>query len=112
MPRLPKAKSLSWRTKTKTKAYEGSKKKYETINKKFYDSKEWKDLRQYFITRHPLCKWCEEEGTTNKGDVVDHIKEITDGGESLDFNNLQTLCHKHHNQKTNWERAKRRKKKK
>ncbi len=110
MPRLPKSKSLIWKTKTEAKAYKGGKKKYETINKKFYDSKQWKDLRQYFITRHPLCKWCDEEGVITKGDVVDHIKEITDGGDSLDINNLQTLCHKHHNQKTNWERAKRRKK--
>lgn len=113
MPKLPKSKKLNWKAPGKSKAYSkgGDKRLYDTINKKFYDSKEWRELRAYYIRRYPLCKWCEEEGLTKPADVVDHIKEISDGGEKLNINNLQGLCHKHHNQKTNWERAKRRRKK-
>ena len=55
----------------------------------------------------PLCVWCEEEGITKPGDIVDHIKEISDGGDPFDQNNLQTMCHKHHNQKTKWAAKKR-----
>ena len=110
MPKLPKSKSVSWKAKTERKVFETKgKKSYKTDNAKFYNSKEWKTLRNYYISEHPLCKWCEEEGKVVSGDVVDHVKEIKDGGARLDQNNLMTLCHRHHIQKTNWERSKRRK---
>ena len=40
---------------------------------------------------------------------MDHVKEIRDGGDKLSFDNLQTLCLRHHNQKTAWSKMKRRK---
>mgnify|MGYP003630050897 CR=1 FL=1 len=108
MPSLPKKKDVSWRAKTERKAFESKgKKSYKTDNVKFYNSKEWKTLRNYYISEFPLCKWCEEEDKIVPGDVVDHIKEIKDGGDILNQNNLMTLCHRHHIQKTNWERSKR-----
>ena len=39
--------------------------------------------------------------------VIDHIIEIKDGGDRLNQDNLQTLCLPHHNQKTAWAKAKR-----
>jgi|TARA_R110000824_G_scaffold238460_1_gene427248 5-methylcytosine-specific restriction endonuclease McrA len=109
MPNLPKRKKLSWKSDNDIKPFEtkGTKKNYVSDNHKFYVSKEWKTLRNFYISEFPLCKWCEEEGITNKADIVDHIKEIKDGGSKLDQSNLMSLCHKHHSQKTNWERAKR-----
>tara|TARA_R110001632_G_scaffold11193_1_gene40554 strand:- start:169 stop:510 length:342 start_codon:yes stop_codon:yes gene_type:complete len=111
MPKLPKRKKLSWMVNDVKKPFDSitSKKVYKSENHKFYLSKEWKTLRNFFISEFPLCKWCEEEGITNKADVVDHIEEIKDGGSKLDQSNLMSLCHKHHLQKTNWERARRRK---
>lgn len=107
MPRLPKAKKKSWLATSKKKT--GYQKKHTSINRDFYTSKAWAELRALYIKSFPLCKWCEEEGRVVEADVVDHVKEIIDGGEPLDTANLQSLCHKHHTQKTNWERAKRKK---
>ena len=62
-----------------------------------------KKLRDYFIKRNPLCKWCNEEGKTKVADVVDHILPIKQGGSKIDESNLQSLCHHHHNQKSGWD---------
>lgn len=83
--------------------------RHKSINSKFYNSKQWRELRAMYIKEKPLCEWCNEEGVVKGADVVDHIKEIRDGGERLDQENLMSMCHMHHNQKTNWERQKRRK---
>lgn len=105
MPKLPQSTKKKW-IKTGKKPF-SSLKNNTSKNRKFYNRKVWKDIRDLYYKENPLCKWCEEEGLVVPGDVVDHIKEINDGGEKLDINNLQTLCHKHHNQKTSWERKKR-----
>tara|TARA_R100000388_G_scaffold38056_1_gene29468 strand:- start:306 stop:656 length:351 start_codon:yes stop_codon:yes gene_type:complete len=111
MPNLPKSKGLKWRAKVNNTPFSNKEKNKEYISKnsKFYNSKEWKSLRNYYIKAYPLCKWCEEEGKVTSADVVDHVKEIIDGGDRLNEANLMSLCHRHHIQKTNWERAKRRK---
>ena len=68
---------------------------------KFYQSLQWRKLRQYYITRHPLCKLCHDVGLTVVADVVDHIEEIRDNpARRLDAGNLQALCHSCHNNKT------------
>lgn len=33
-------------------------------------------------------------------DVLDHIIELKDGGAPFDEDNVQSLCHRHHNKKT------------
>lgn len=107
MPNLPKPiKSNPIQSNNKKTGYNSE--KHKSINSKFYNSKQWRDLRSMHIRHYPLCKWCEEEGKVVAADVVDHIIEINNGGEKLDSNNLMSMCHPHHNQKTNWSRAKRR----
>ena len=66
----------------------------------FYNSGRWRKLRNWYVKSNPLCVHCKLEGVVNLGQVVDHIIPITDGGEKLSKGNLQTLCHLHHNQKT------------
>jgi len=81
-------------------------KKYRTSDEraeltKFYQSLQWRKLRQYHITRNPLCKSCGDSGLTIVADVVDHIEEIRDNPQRrLDTTNLQSLCHSCHNRKT------------
>jgi 5-methylcytosine-specific restriction protein A len=108
MPILPKGKRKKW---VATKKARFNKKKHESENSDFYNSRAWRRLRDWHINRFPICKWCEEEGKLNIKErmLVDHIVEISDGGDRLDPNNLQTLCLSHHTQKTNWARAKRKK---
>tara|TARA_R110000824_G_C15170848_1_gene672896 strand:- start:595 stop:936 length:342 start_codon:yes stop_codon:yes gene_type:complete len=105
MPRLPKGKKKKW-IASSNKAT-GFTKKHQSENSDFYNSRAWRKLRQMFIAENPLCVWCEEEGLTKEAAIVDHIIEIKDGGDLLDPSNLRSMCLPHHNQKTNWERAKR-----
>lgn len=72
---------------------------------RFYSTTAWKRLREAYITREPLCEHCTLRGRVAVGTMVDHIHERRDGGASLDMNNLQTLCHRCHAQKTADERG-------
>lgn len=76
---------------------------------KFYHGARWKRLRAWFLRRHPLCEMCLQAGRITPATVVDHIKEISDGGSRYDPDNLQALCIACHNVKTADERTKRKK---
>jgi 5-methylcytosine-specific restriction enzyme A len=62
---------------------------------KFYGSKEWKMLRAWHISQEPLCRICND-----RGQMVDHIHEIAEGGDALAVSNLQTLCRSCHEKKS------------
>ncbi|MFM5339410.1 HNH endonuclease signature motif containing protein [Aeromonas veronii] len=80
-----------------------------TVNQAFYNSKAWRALRHYYITKNPLCEHCLKEGVIVPAHVVDHIIEINDDdSKKLDVNNLQSLCGSHHGKKT-YQRALKRK---
>lgn len=83
--------------------------------RKFYDSKEWKQLRAEVMKRDNYeCQECRRKGlvfidTYEYSErarrkkiklVVDHIKELEDYPElALDLDNLETICVKCHNEK-------------
>ena len=81
-------------------------------NKKIYGSARWKRERLQFLSLHPVCQRCERIGLATPATVVDHIKEISDGGPVWDHDNWQGLCRACHNAKTASEARKRRDKKK
>jgi 5-methylcytosine-specific restriction protein A len=56
----------------------------------------WRKLRRLQLNRHPLCQWpgCERPATD-----VDHILARARGGGDEEAN-LQSLCHRHHSEKT------------
>ena len=60
---------------------------------------------------HPLCAHCEKVGLTTPMTTVDHVKELKDGGEPWDPDNLESLCDQCHKKKTGEEVKKRRKSK-
>lgn len=95
MPKLPKGKRPPWIPKKVSKPFTGE---------KFYHSPAWRNLRNKFITENPLCRMCLDNGVINDGGgdkmFVDHIIPIRKGGARLDEANLQTLCRRHHAQKT------------
>jgi len=78
--------------------------------KKIYSSTRWLSLRQQKITLQPLCEHCLRYEIVKPGYIVDHVKEIKDGGEIWDIENLEHLCHSCHNAKTARERLKRKRK--
>lgn len=82
---------------------------YVNENKGFYDSKEWKKARRLAIIRDKgLCVKCLAEGKYTKFDIVDHRIELNDDYTlRVNLDNLQCLCHLHHNRKTQVEKKKR-----
>ena len=68
--------------------------------KRGYDTN-WRKLRNYHLMVNPLCVMCEKEGYIRIAQVVDHIiPHKGDNSLRLDPNNLQSLCKRHHDQKT------------
>jgi len=59
----------------------------------------WRRLREMQLNREPLCRVCLEMGFETPATDVDHIVPIRDGGRNS-LENLQSLCHLHHSQKT------------
>jgi 5-methylcytosine-specific restriction enzyme A len=66
-----------------------------------YDSPEWKALRKAQLQRQPMCVVC---GASGKWMVADHVTPVRLGGGFYDINNLQTLCKKCHQRKSQSER--------
>lgn len=67
---------------------------------RFYHGTRWQKLRRTFLARHPLCEVCLRANRIESAKIVDHIKEIADGGARYDADNLQALCQSCHNKKT------------
>ena len=60
----------------------------------------WRKLRRIVLRESPICS---VEGCGQPASLVDHIVPRSQGGGDL-FENLQSLCTRHHNQKTSCER--------
>lgn len=72
---------------------------------KFYNSKAWRTLSKRYITKYYLCEECQKEAeikneyTICLAEEVHHKEPIqTETGwlRRLEWNNLISLCHKHH----------------
>lgn len=74
----------------------------------FYKTKQWQRLSRLHRINNPMCEQCLKNGIVRKADLVDHIIEIRDDWEKrFDEDNLQSLCHSCHWQKTKEEQEKR-----
>ncbi len=73
----------------------------------FYKTYAWTKLRNQYIQQNPYCELCAKRNITVEAKFVDHITARQDGGESLDWNNLQSLCRPCHQRKSNQEQARR-----
>ena len=82
--------------KENTKAYDQTARNKESAA--IYNSTRWRKVRTHILKRDGgICQMC---GKSEKYMIVDHIKEIKDGGEPYSYDNLQTLCKSCHNIKT------------
>ena len=67
----------------------------------FYQTKEWRAMRNHVLTFQPYCQECLKNGVTTLGNEVDHIIDIKDDPtKCLDIGNLQVLCKSCHSKKT------------
>jgi len=68
---------------------------------KFYNSKEWKDLRKYVNTIRPLCEECKIKGELKPAAEIHHIISVKNAPDlRLDPDNLQSLCKECHSRIT------------
>lgn len=73
---------------------------------KFYRTTKWFTRRTAVLLDEPTCRHCKENGRITEARVVDHIIPRSWGGDDYDWDNLQPLCHRCHNIKTNREKKK------
>ena len=71
---------------------------------KYYDSKQWKDLRESYKLQHPLCECCLSNGIVTPMEEVHHKKRFMSGVNEeakwsllLNPNNVISLCKECHN---------------
>jgi 5-methylcytosine-specific restriction protein A len=55
----------------------------------------WRQIRNLYISKHPLCENCLKTGVLTPADEVHHIVPIDQGGTHAD-ENLQALCQSCH----------------
>lgn len=102
MPVLKSKTKPRWTAKEKAaKPHQGRKER-----SKLYDSTKWRSLRDSILLRdNYLCKSCHSPVGERKGDyAVDHIKAVNKGGAFFEVANLQTLCKRCHERKSQGER--------
>lgn len=75
--------------------------------RKIYNTRRWRRVSERKRIIDPLCEECLINNTESYADVVDHITELSDGGEPYEYSNLKSLCHACHNRKTKKEAKKR-----
>jgi 5-methylcytosine-specific restriction protein A len=59
--------------------------------------------RANWLRSHPLCARCDQEGRVSAATVPDHIVPLWAGGADSLETNGQSLCHEHHDAKTECE---------
>lgn len=108
MPTFPKGKRRPW-IPTKQRDNKGLKPLSRSTEEyvSFYNSKQWRSLRNYYIQMNPLCELCDAEGYTIPGQCVDHIEPMRFGGSKTSLDNLQTLCNPCHATKSGRESKRR-----
>ncbi len=69
-----------------------------------YNSRKWRAWSRAHRAANPLCiNYSKCRGFAQ---VVDHIKQISDGGNQWDKSNMQSMCHRCHNVKRSGESRK------
>ena len=66
----------------------------------FYESAEWRQVREMKLRRDPFCEECRRANIIATARIVDHIVPISQGGSRLDMENLQSLCKPCHARKS------------
>jgi 5-methylcytosine-specific restriction protein A len=54
-------------------------------------SHEWRRIRNWYISQHPLCERCDAAGRITPAQEVHHIRPLSQGG-THDESNLMALC--------------------
>ena len=72
---------------------------------RFASTRPWRRLRSIRLDNNPRCQW---PGCGRPAAQVDHIVPVAEAPElAYDYDNTQSLCVKHHQEKTNQDRRRR-----
>lgn len=70
---------------------------------KIMNSKEWRRVRDQYLSEHPLCELCKADGYYRVAQCVHHLQEVESGRTEQEcwdiatrVANLQALCYEHH----------------
>ena len=66
-------------------------------SKKFYQSAQWRKVKEMKLARDPLCETCLQAGKTVEANMVHHMIPIKEGKKKVDLDFLVSLCHACHN---------------
>lgn len=77
--------------KREWKAKQPKRDERESACKRGYD-RTWRKVAKSYMQLEPLCELCQDYRDL----MVHHKKPLSEGGERLDFSNLQTLCRSCH----------------
>jgi len=70
----------------------------------FYNARRWRKVARLFKQNNPFCIMCDAEGVTGPPEVTDHIRGLgfllDNGLDPYADEELQSLCHAHHNPKS------------
>lgn len=80
----------------------GNRQKGRSVDKAFYDSTQWKSVRNAYISTHPLCEECLKRGLYNPAEHVHHKvwlnkTNVNNPDISLNPSNLISVCIECHN---------------
>lgn len=77
--------------------------KYKVDNTNYYNTKQWKNLRMYYIKRHPLCECCLAHDVITPANEIHHKCRILSGKTEeerykllTNESNLISLCYRCH----------------
>ncbi len=62
------------------------------VDDDFYESEDWKNVRDSYKKENPLCELCLNEGRETKTRDIHHITPLRRGGEPFSQENLIALC--------------------
>lgn len=65
-------------------------------NDPFYQSSLWKRLRAFKLIQSPNCEECLKKGVVINAEMVDHVIQISRGGDRTNYENLMSLCNHCH----------------
>lgn len=99
MPHKPQKKRRPWEP---TPAARQAHARRINPNYDFYNSRQWRTVRAQYLATHPFCECneCNLLPVPLPADVVDHITPINQGGDLLNFKNLQSMNNRCHNKKS------------
>jgi 5-methylcytosine-specific restriction enzyme A len=60
-----------------------------------YDN-QWNKVRLAYLRKNPLCEECQKNGLVVPAVLVHHRKELKDGGDRLNPENLESVCNACH----------------